>query len=126
MNSYPDVWLITGGAGYIGSHIADLFLAKGKQIVVYDSLITGLKSRLEYLEKKHNCKIPFVEADIRNSKSFRKTITDFNVTGVIHTAALKAVGESFVREQEYLDVNFHATSDIINLMTKSEVKKPLT
>jgi UDP-glucose 4-epimerase len=43
------VWLLTGGAGYIGSHVADAFLASGKDVVIYDSLYQGLESRIEYL-----------------------------------------------------------------------------
>ena len=46
--------LITGGAGYIGSHVADEFLAHGKDVVIYDSLYQGLESRIEYLCRKHN------------------------------------------------------------------------
>ena len=51
-------WLITGGAGYIGTHIADLFIADGKDVVLLDSLYQGLKSRIEYLRKQHNSYIP--------------------------------------------------------------------
>ncbi|MEO0011256.1 MAG: hypothetical protein RIQ39_845, partial [Actinomycetota bacterium] len=46
-------WLLTGGAGYIGSHVADAFLASGKDVVIYDSLYQGLESRIEYLRKKY-------------------------------------------------------------------------
>lgn len=115
--------MITGGAGYVGSHITDLFLSDSKQVIVYDSLATGLNSRLKYLEKKHDCRIPLIKADIRDYKKFEETIDRFGITGVIHTAALKAVGESFHKKQEYLDVNFHATSEILRLITKKEVKK---
>jgi len=123
MNSHQDIWMITGGAGYVGSHITDLFLANNKQVIVYDSLATGLMSRLKHLEKKHNCRITLIEADIRNYKKFEETIDSYDITGVIHTAALKAVGESFENEQEYLDVNFHATSEILNLIAKREIRK---
>jgi UDP-glucose 4-epimerase len=47
-----ETWLITGGAGYIGTHIADLFIADGKDVVLLDSLYQGLESRVEYLRKK--------------------------------------------------------------------------
>ena len=123
MNSHQDTWMITGGAGYVGSHITDLFLSDSKQVIVYDSLATGLNSRLKHLEKKHACRIPFIQADIRDYKKFEETIDRFGITGVIHTAALKAVGESFHKKQEYLDVNFHATSEILRLITKRGVKK---
>jgi UDP-glucose 4-epimerase len=63
-------WLLTGGAGYIGSHVADEFLASGKDVVIYDSLYQGLESRIEYLRKKYNKEIPLIIADIRDSETF--------------------------------------------------------
>ena len=59
-------WLITGGAGYIGTHIADLFIADGKDVVLLDSLYQGLSSRVDYLRKKHNTDIPLEVVDIRD------------------------------------------------------------
>ena len=53
-------WLITGGAGYIGAHVADTFLSDGKEIVIYDSLYQGLESRIEYLSTKHMTEIPLI------------------------------------------------------------------
>ena len=51
-------WLITGGAGYIGTHIADLFIEAGKDVVLLDSLYQGLESRVDYLRAKHAVDIP--------------------------------------------------------------------
>jgi UDP-glucose 4-epimerase len=51
-------WLITGGAGYIGTHIADLFIEAGKDVVLLDSLYQGLESRVDYLRTKHSINIP--------------------------------------------------------------------
>jgi UDP-glucose 4-epimerase len=53
-----ETWLLTGGAGYIGTHIADEFIASGKNVVIYDSLYQGLESRIIYLRAKH-CFTPF-------------------------------------------------------------------
>jgi UDP-glucose 4-epimerase len=53
-----ETWLLTGGAGYIGTHIADEFIASGKNVVIYDSLYQGLESRIVYLRAKHSF-IPF-------------------------------------------------------------------
>jgi UDP-glucose 4-epimerase len=52
-NNNPMTWLITGGAGYIGSHVVDQFLNAGKKVVVFDSLINGLKPRVDFINSKH-------------------------------------------------------------------------
>ena len=70
-------WLITGGSGYIGSHIADLFLANNKKILIYDSLHQGLESRMEYLRKKHKIEIPLIVADIRDTVKFEEVLTKY-------------------------------------------------
>jgi UDP-glucose 4-epimerase len=114
-------WLITGGAGYIGAHVADAFLANGKDVVVYDSLYRGLESRIKYLRKKHGKEIPLIVADIRDTAEFEGVLVNYAPYGVIHTAALKAVGESMEKPDEYFEVNFEATSKILDLLTKHKV-----
>jgi UDP-glucose 4-epimerase len=115
-------WLLTGGAGYIGSHVADAFLASGKDVVIYDSLYQGLESRIEYLRKKYNKEIPLIVADIRDTAKFDEVLTTYKPYGIIHTAALKAVGESMEKPDEYFEVNFHATTKILELTTKHGIK----
>jgi UDP-glucose 4-epimerase len=114
-------WLLTGGAGYIGSHVADEFLASGKDVVIYDSLYQGLESRIEYLRKKYNKDIPLIVADIRDTAKFDEVLTTYKPYGVVHTAALKAVGESMEKPDEYWEVNFHATVKMLELLTKHQV-----
>jgi UDP-glucose 4-epimerase len=116
------VWLITGGAGYIGSHVADAFLASGKDVVIYDSLYQGLESRIEYLRKKHKKEIPFVVADIRDTAKFDEVLTIYKPYGIIHTAALKAVGESMENPDEYFEVNLHATTKMLELVSRHGIK----
>ena len=87
-------WLITGGAGYIGAHIADLFIEAGKDVVLLDSLYQGLESRVDYLRTKHGIEIPLEVIDIRNYAAVDALLAAHSFTGIIHTAALKAVGES--------------------------------
>jgi len=117
----PQIWLITGGTGYIGSHIADLFLANNKKIVIYDSLHQGLKSRVEYLQEKYKIEIPLIVADIRDVVKFEEVLITYKPHGVIHAAALKAVGESMEKSDEYFDVNFHATSKMLKLLKKHNI-----
>jgi UDP-glucose 4-epimerase len=116
------VWLITGGAGYIGSHVADEFLAQGKDVVIYDSLYQGLESRIEYLRRKHNKEIPLIVADIRDTTKLNEVLTTYKPYGIIHTAALKAVGESMEKPDEYFEVNFHATTKMLELASQHGIK----
>ena len=104
-----------------GSHIADLFLTNSKEIVIYDSLHQGLESRIEYLRKKHKIDIPLVIADIRDTVKFEEVLTAYKPHGVIHTAALKAVGESMEKPDEYFDVNFHATTKMLESLKKHNI-----
>jgi UDP-glucose 4-epimerase len=115
-------WLITGGAGYVGSHVADAFLASGKDVVIYDSLYQGLESRIEYLRKKHNKEIPLIVADIRDTAKFDGVLTTYKPYGIIHTAALKAVGESMEKPDEYFEVNLHATTKMLELASRHNIK----
>jgi UDP-glucose 4-epimerase len=117
----PQTWLITGGAGYIGSHIADLFLENKKEVVIYDSLYQGLESRIEYLRRKHGKEIPLIVADIRDSATFEEVLATYKPHGVIHTAALKAVGESMERPDEYFEVNHAATATMLESLIKHEI-----
>lgn len=117
----PQTWLITGGAGYIGSHIADLFLDNHKEVVIYDSLYQGLESRIEYLRKKHGKEIPLIIADIRDTAKFEEVLATYKPHGVIHTAALKAVGESMEKPDEYFEVNHAATATMLELLIKHEI-----
>lgn len=118
----PQTWLLTGGAGYIGSHVADAFLASGKDVVIYDSLYQGLESRIEYLRKKYNKEIPLIVADIRDTAKFDEVLTTYKPYGIVHTAALKAVGESMEKPDEYFEVNFHATTKMLELISKHGIK----
>ena len=115
-------WLLTGGAGYIGSHVADAFLASGKDVVIYDSLYQGLESRIEYLRKKYKKEIPLIVADIRDTAKFEEVLTTYKPYGIVHTAALKAVGESMEKPDEYFEVNFHATTKMLELISKHGIK----
>jgi len=115
------IWLIAGGTGYVGSHIGDLFLANNKKIVIYDSLHQGLESRVEYLREKYKTEIPLIVADICDTVKFEEVLTTYKPYGVIHAAALKAVGKSMAKPDEYFEVNFHATSKMLELLKKYNI-----
>jgi UDP-glucose 4-epimerase len=118
-----ETWLLTGGAGYIGTHIADEFIRAGKSVVIYDSLYQGLESRIDYLRAKHNVEIPFIKADIRDYNELENVIRTHKIDGIVHTAALKAVGESMEKSDEYFQVNLEATTELIAIAKRNNVKK---
>jgi UDP-glucose 4-epimerase len=115
-------WLLTGGAGYIGSHIADEFIGAGKSVVIYDSLYQGLESRVEFLRKKHQVDIPLIKADILDYKRLDEVIKKHNIYGIVHTAALKAVGESVEKPDLYFQVNLSATIELLKIAEDNNVK----
>jgi len=118
-----ETWLITGGAGYIGTHIADLFIQDGKDAVLLDSLYQGLKPRVDFLSKKHGLDIPLHVVDIRDYTAVENILQGQTFAGIVHTAALKAVGESVEKPDEYKEVNFTATTELLKLAQKYGVKK---
>ena len=118
-----ETWLLTGGAGYIGAHIADEFIRAGKSVVIYDSLYQGLESRITFLRAKHGVEIPFIKCDIRDYNEIENAIREYKIDGIVHTAALKAVGESMEKPDEYFQVNLDATKELIEIAKRNSVKK---
>ncbi len=118
-----ETWLLTGGAGYIGTHIADEFIRAGKSVVIYDSLYQGLESRIVYLRAHHGVEIPFIKADIRDYNEIENVIRTHKIDGIVHTAALKAVGESMEKPDEYFEVNLDATTELLEIAKRNGVKK---
>ena len=101
--------LVTGGAGFIGSHIAEYLVQRGDDVTVLDNLITGSKENLTKISDKIN----FVNGDIRDHKLLEKLVSD--TTGVFHEAALASVQQSFSMKDEYIDVNVVGTENIFKL-----------
>ena len=118
-----ETWLLTGGAGYIGTHIADEFIRNGKSVVIVDSLYQGLESRISFLRAKHGVEIPFIKCDIRDYNEIENAIREYKIDGIVHTAALKAVGESMEKPDEYFQVNLDATKELIEIAKRNGVKK---
>jgi UDP-glucose 4-epimerase len=116
-------WLITGGAGYIGAHVADLFLKDGKKIFVIDSLLKGMQSRIKYLSEKHSQFIPLETIDICDAAQIENVILNNDFTGIVHLAALKSVNESVEQPNEYKKVNHAATKEILKLAQKYGITK---
>mgnify|MGYP000910446552 CR=1 FL=1 len=101
--------LVTGGAGFIGSHITEYLVQRGDDVTVLDNLNTGRKENLA----KINDKINFVNGNIRDYKLLEKLVSD--IAGVFHEAALASVQDSFNMKDEYFDVNVNGTENIFKL-----------
>ena len=114
--------LITGGAGYIGSHTCLQLLAAGQQIIVVDNLSNSSQESLFRVEKITGKSIPFVQADIRDKQALREIFTAHSISAVIHFAGLKAVGESNEKPQLYYDNNVTGSLNLFEVMAEFNVK----
>ena len=101
--------LVTGGAGFIGSHIAEYLVQRGDEVTVLDNFNTGKKENLAEISDKIN----FVNGDIRDYKLLEKLVND--TSGVFHEAALASVQQSFNMKDEYFDVNVNGAENIFKL-----------
>ena len=114
--------LVTGGAGYIGSHTCVEVLEAGHEVCVVDNLSNGHEAALEQVRGITNCELQFTNADIRNSDALNKIFNDFKPNSVIHFAGLKAVGESSLNPLIYYDVNVGGSISLLSAMSKAGCK----
>ena len=114
--------LITGGAGYIGSHTCLQLLAAGQQIIVVDNLSNSSQESLLRVAKIAGKTFPFIQADIRDKVAMRTIFKAHAITAVIHFAGLKAVGESAERPQLYYDNNVIGSLNLFEVMAEFNVK----
>ena len=114
--------LITGGAGYIGSHTALELLNKGYEVVVFDNLSNSSEESLRRVEELTGKKVAFYEGDILDKEAHTAMFKAENVDAVIHCAALKAVGESVRKPLEYYHNNITGTLSLMGVMDEVGVK----
>ncbi len=115
--------LVTGGAGYIGSHTCIALDKAGFDFVVFDNLCNSSKESLNRVEKIINKKIKFIKGDIRNKDDLENVFTNYDIDSVIHFAGLKAVGESVEKPLQYYDNNINGTLVLCSVMEKHSCKK---
>ncbi len=115
--------LITGGAGYIGSHTIIELISNGDSVVVIDNLSNSSQEALARVEKITGTSIPFYQADVRDAATLDKIFTENHIDAVIHFAGLKAVGESVKKPLEYYSNNIDSTLILLQSMQKHGVKK---
>ncbi len=115
--------LITGGAGFIGSHTCVEMLNSGRDVVVIDNLDNSSAESLKRVEKITGKKVTFYEDDVCDKEALRKIFKKENIEAVIHFAGLKAVGESVREPIRYYDNNLISTLSLIEVMNEFGVKK---
>jgi UDP-glucose 4-epimerase len=111
--------LVTGGAGYIGSHTCVELLEADHEVFVVDNLCNGHEAALEKVRGITNCELQFMNADIRDSSALDNIFKTFEPEAVIHFAGLKAVGESVANPLMYYDVNVGGSVSLLMAMSKA-------
>ncbi len=114
--------LITGGAGYIGSHTALELLNEGYDVVVYDNLCNSSRESIRRVEELTGRKIRFYEGDVQDGEALLEMFKIQKIDAVIHCAALKAVGESVQKPLEYYQNNIAGTLTLLKVMREVGVK----
>lgn len=107
--------LVTGGAGYIGSHCVHQLMSEGRSVVVYDNLTTGFKLLIRSPQ--------FVQGDTRDRQHLAQVMKDYGVTAVMHFAASCYVGDSVQNPQFYYDNNVYGTLQLLAAMRDAEVEQ---
>lgn len=111
--------MITGGAGFIGSHIAEELVKGGAEVLVIDDLSAGKMENISHLSDEANFK--FIRGDIRDKKLLLEILKDVDV--IFHEAALTYVGESIDLPKRYHDVNVNGTLNLLEAARRTEVKR---
>ncbi|MDD5866890.1 UDP-glucose 4-epimerase GalE [Lachnospiraceae bacterium YH-ros2228] len=114
--------LVTGGAGFIGSHTCVELLNNGKEVVVLDNLCNANRKSLERVREITGKELKFYQGDIRDREILKKIFHENSIESVIHFAGLKAVGESVHLPVEYYDNNINGTLTLVDEMRKAGVK----
>lgn len=115
--------LVTGGAGYIGSHTCVALLQSGYQVAVIDNLCNASAKALERVQQITGKPLSFYEGDVRDEALLESIFRAHDIGCVIHFAGLKAVGESVAMPWQYYDNNLNTTLALTKVMTRMGVKK---
>ncbi|HID27424.1 MAG TPA: SDR family NAD(P)-dependent oxidoreductase [Methanosarcinales archaeon] len=109
--------LVTGGAGFVGSHLVDALVENGNEVIIYDNLEPQVHQEIpEYLN--NNAK--FIRSDIRDQEKLLEIIKDTDI--IFHLAAMVGVGQSMYQIKKYVDVNTYGTAKLLDILVNSEHK----
>jgi len=115
--------LVTGGAGYIGSHTVLSLLERGDEVVVLDNLCNASDVSLDRVSELTDKDIVFYQGDVRDPDCLQRIFDDHEITAVIHFAGLKAVGESTHKPLEYYQTNVSGTLVLLEEMRRASVHR---
>jgi len=113
--------LVTGGAGYIGSHTVLELCRNGHDVVVVDNLCNSVEDSLKRVEIMTGRKIPFFEVDVRDKENLSKVFDEYDIWAVIHFAGLKSVFESCQYPERYMNNNVEGTRVLVQCMIEHKV-----
>lgn len=119
----PGTILVTGGAGYIGSHTVAALRAAGWQAVVLDNFCNSKPAVMDVLAQLTGSPVPLVQADVADAAALDALFVRYNITAVIHFAALKAVGESVAEPVRYYRNNLGGLLSLCEAMDRHNVRK---
>ncbi|MDX1447855.1 MAG: UDP-glucose 4-epimerase GalE [Acidimicrobiia bacterium] len=114
--------LVTGGAGFIGSHTVVELILEGHEPVILDSLVNAKESVFARLEAITGYAVEAIQADVRDSDALDRAMASGSFDAVIHFAGLKAVGESVDRPLDYFDVNVGGSVQVLKAMQRHEIE----
>jgi len=114
--------LVTGGAGYIGSHTVILLIEAGYEIVIFDNFCNASKEAIKRVEKIVSKEVTTLEGDVRSRDDLHKVFNEHKIDAVIHFAGLKAVGESVEKPLKYYDNNVNGTAVLCEVMAEHNCK----
>jgi UDP-glucose 4-epimerase len=114
--------LLTGGAGYIGSHAATVFAEAGHHVLIVDNFCNSDRNVIDRLARVIGKEVVCIEGDVRDTALLEKTLIDFKIDAVIHFAGLKAVGESVSDPLKYFDNNAAGSISLLLAMQSSGVR----
>ena len=121
-NNASNIILVTGGAGYIGSHTLVQLLEAGYKPIVYDNFSNASLESIRRVEAITSASIAVVEGDIRDREKLREVFATYSIDSVIHFAGLKAVGESVQKPLRYYDNNVNGTVVLCEVMAEAGCK----
>lgn len=114
--------LVTGGLGFIGSHVVLSLLAQGQEVVIVDNLANSNLHTLERLEYISSMYVPFVKLDVRNTPALNKVFEQYSIEAVIHTAGFKSIEESRLKPLEYYNDNVSCMMSLLRAMQRTGVR----
>jgi UDP-glucose 4-epimerase len=115
--------LLTGGAGYIGSHTAVELLCKGHEVVIFDNFSNSSPASVQRIAQITGRSVPLVQGDVREQSVLEQTLREHAIDSVVHFAGKKAVGESVAQPVDYFDNNVNGTLVLIRAMEAAGVKR---